>query len=881
MDLAPGAMLEHYRLAEKIGEGGMGVVWRAQDMTLGRDVAIKILPEIFAGDAERLARFEREAKVLASLNHPNIAAVYGLHQAGGCRFLVMELVPGEDYARRVKSGPLSIDEALRVAGQVAEALEAAHALGVVHRDLKPANIKSEADGRVKVLDFGLAKALEGDGPSGDLSMSPTLTHRATQAGVILGTAAYMSPEQARGRSVDRRADVWAFGVVLYELLTGQRLFEGETVSDTLAGVLKTEPDWSALPPATPAPIRRLLRRCLQKDPRRRLRDIGDAGLEIEQALAGPAPEDAVPAPAVVAAAAPAAGGSRRLILGVGLVAVLAAAAAGMMAGRSGGAGVTAPPLRKYEIEVANLDVDGAHRPVISPDGRQLIYYTVGKMWLRNLADLEAREVEAGDKSTYPFWSADSATIGFFRDGRIWKLSIAGGQATAICSLPGQIAGGAGGAWRADGSLVFSLATGPLYEVPPRGGDPRPLLEPREGLETDFHEPSLLPDGRSLVFAVHGKEGIDSIETLVDGKRTVLLQMKSHSFAHPAWSPTGHLLYRRFGTGSGLWAAPFSKETQELAGEPFLAAADAALPSVANDGTLALQYGQLGRRRLVWIDRSGQITATVGQPQEGMQNVRLSPDGTRVAVSAQEAENRDIWVHDLERGTKTRLTRATGPDFGPDWFPSGGRLAFGRATGAGPPEIFFLAADGTGEEERVTTGGNVNVSPDGKFLAHTLGAPAEADLMVFPLEGDRKPSERVRTPFGETRPQISPDGRFLAYQSDESGRPEVYVRSFPSGAGRWQVSANGGLRPRWSRKGGELFFVAGDDLMVVPVQTEPTLELGTATRLFSGRALNLADMSDYDVSPDGRRILGVQREADAVLPRVTIVQSWFREFAPGP
>ena len=875
MDLASGTSLAQYRLAEKIGEGGMGVVWRAQDTTLGRDVAIKVLPEIFALDPERLERFAREAKILASLSHPNVAAIYGLHESGGIRFLAMELVPGEDLARRLERGALPLDEALHLARQMAEALEAAHDSGVVHRDLKPANVKVSPDGRVKVLDFGLARAFEADTAGGAPSLSPTLTQRATRAGVILGTAAYMSPEQARGRSVDRRADIWSFGVVLFEMLTGGRLFEGETVSDTLASVLKTEPAWDTLPAATPVPIRRLLRRCLQKDPRRRLRHVGDAILEIDQALAGPAPEDeAIPAPAP-AAAAPAAGGWRLLVPIV--VTAAMAAAAGLFGSRFLQRESPTLPLRKFEIPVEHLDTEPNRRPLISPDGATLLYFADGRLWLRGLSELKPRPLATGDRSSYPFWSPDAAMVGFFRDGKLWKAPIAGGEAVVVCTLPNAPVGGTGGAWRPDGTIVFSTGSGSLYEVPARGGDARVLHDVDLKVESDFHDPHVLPDGRTLVFVVHRQEGADTIAALVNGRRKVLLQMKEQRFSYPTWSPSGHLIYRRTGSGGGIWAAPFSADKVALTGEPFLVAADAGEPSAGADGSLAYFAGEGSRMHLAWVDRAGQVEGTVGQSQEGIVRPRVSPDGTRVAVSALEVENRDIWIHDLARGTKTRLTFDATPENNPAWTPAGDRVLFSRTESPGA-NIYIQAADGSGTAEKIAEGFGGRVSRDGRMMAYDIGLMGHADLMTLDLHGDRTPSRRVETPAAELCPEISPDGQYLAYQSNESGHEEIYVHRFPSGEGRWQVSATGGTLPRWSPKGNELFFVADDDLMVVDVQTQPAFRLGTPKKLFSGRPLNLSSMSDYDVSPDGRRILVVQREGSATVPRITAVQNWYREFA---
>jgi eukaryotic-like serine/threonine-protein kinase len=871
----------------------MGVVWKAHDTTLGRDVAVKFLPDVFAGDAERLGRFEREAKLLASLNHPNIAALYGLHAAGGTRFLSMELVPGEDLASRLaRADGLPVEEALPIARQVAEALEAAHESGIVHRDLKPANIKVTDDGRVKVLDFGLARVFEAETRSGDLSLSPTITQRATQAGVIMGTAAYMSPEQARGRSVDRRADIWAFGVVLYELLTGRRLFDGETVSDTIAAVLRSDPDWSALPGATPPAVRRLLRRCLQRDPRRRLRDIGDARVEIEEALAGgPGGASGIASgwdlrPEEMAAGTAAAAGATRAdarppAARLAMVALAATALAG------GGAFVAArmlapvaapPPLRKFEITVENLDIVGGRPPVISPDGSSLLYYADGKLWLRRLGDLKAREVAGGERSSNAFWSSDGAMVGFLRDGKVWKVALAGGESAALASLPGAIVGGAGGAWRPDGSVVLSTGTGPAYEIPARGGDPHVLMEPIKGEETDFHEPHLLPDGRGLVFVVHRSEGTDTIGALVDGKRKVLLRIKEQRFARPQYALSGHLIYERFGgSGAGIWAAPFSLSTMEITGDPFLVVSEGTYPSVAGDGTLAYFAGVGGRELIVSVDRSGKV-ATFGQPQAGMIQPAVSPDGGRVAVSAEESGNRDIWIHDLARGTRTRLTFDPATELTPTWMPDGKRILFARIEGKGS-FLYLVPADGTGAPEMITQGYAPTVSSDGGLLAYNLGNQGLADVLFLRLDGDRTPSPRVATPHAELWPRISPDGRYLAYSSNESGRFEIYIRRFPTGEGRWQVSAEGGSRPRWSARGDELFFSAGDDILAVEVQTSPTIRLGSPRKILSGRPLNLASINEFDIMPDGGHIIGLQREAGAVTPRITLVQSWAREFEP--
>jgi serine/threonine-protein kinase len=688
MTLESGQMLAHYRLVEQIGEGGMGVVWKALDTTLDREVAVKVLPDEFAGQAERLARFEREAKLLASLNHPHIAAIYGIHESAGKRFLAMELVPGEDLSQRLTAGPLAVAEALPLALQMAAALEAAHENGVIHRDLKPANIKisggpshglpvSTAAGsvrpgssvagsgpgasasagtvpgvgvtgstNVKILDFGLAKALEESAPATDVTQSPTLTVAATQAGVILGTAAYMSPEQARGLAADRRADIWAFGVVLFEMISGKRLFSGATVSDTLAAVLRAEPQFDDLPATASPGLRRLLRRCLDKDPRRRLQSMGEARIALEDIVSGREETGAV-MPAA-AAAPPRRLSPVSLLTGLVLGAVLATTAFWALR--------PAPPeprLRKIALPLAGDDSGLNAEPVISPDGTQIIFRSERALWVRRLDQWESRKLEGTEDAESPFWSPDSLWLGYGKDGKLWKFSLEGGQATTLCDLPSDYGSGA---WLPDGTLLFAPNAGPLYAVSEKGGDPRIYLDIEEGKVSDYHEPHVLPGGRGIVTVAHRRpEGADTLELVVDGERRTLLQLPQTWLGYPTYSASGHLLYERTRSNDGIWAVPFSLETLELTGEPFMAVAGGSVPTVSGDGTLVHLMGASGLFEMVWADRDGSVGEVVGQRQERIWSPVLSPDGRRVAVSGVENNNSDIWIHDLERGTKTRLT----------------------------------------------------------------------------------------------------------------------------------------------------------------------------------------------------------------------------------
>jgi len=520
MSLGAGTRLGQYEIVGLLGAGGMGEVYRARDPRLGRDVAIKVLPEAFAKDAERLARFEREARVLASLNHPGIAAIYGFGQAEGTRFLVMEL-----EGRNLR-GPVEIEDAVGIARQMCEALEAAHEKGIVHRDLKPANIKITPAGKVKLLDFGLAKACMGEGPGGDPAHSPTLSLAMTHAGMILGTAAYMSPEQARGRAVDRRTDVWAFGCVLYELLAGKQAFGGDDVTEALAAVVRGEPNWGALPQATPPHLRRLLERCLQKDPAKRLRDIGDAGLELE-------------APPERLAFTPA----RRHVLVLGAVLVLVAALAALAAWMLKPSTLEAP-LRKLELASGKVQPAYGSPIGMAPDGRKIAYVSGNRLWIREFDQFEPRQVAGSEGASRPFWSPDSALVAWMAGDKIWKAPAGGGQSVIVCAVPRTTSEAGGGAWQPDGKILFTTGSSGFLEVSAQGGDPRPLLEPNPESELNFHHPSSLPEGRGLVFILHRKVGVDTLAVFSGGKHKQLLQLPGQRLTNPVYSPTGHLLYYR-------------------------------------------------------------------------------------------------------------------------------------------------------------------------------------------------------------------------------------------------------------------------------------------------------------------------------------------------
>jgi len=886
MTLSPGSTLAHYRLAQPIGQGGMGVVWRATDSTLGRDVAIKVLPEIFASDAERLARLEREARLLASLNHPHIASIYGFHSEGAVRFLAMEIVEGEDLSQRIGYGPIGQSEVLRIAHQIALALEHAHERGIVHRDLKPGNVKLTADGQVKVLDFGLAKALEDEPASGTdsptmIEHSPTITGRMTGANILIGTAAYMAPEQARGRRADRRADIWAFGVVLMEMLTNRRLFEGETISDTLASVLKSELDWSSLPPETPQRIRRLLRRCLERDPMKRLRDIGEARITLEEAMSGAADESA-------AATAPKQGLLRPLAFAAGGLVVGALAIA--IIGSATKPPANEPPLRRFHLSLPEGDKGQPLEPQLSPDGTKMVYLFGNKIWLQDLDALEPKPLVTEPGAHRPFWSPDGKFVGFLTGSRIMKVAVAGGGSQLVCDTRKSFSGGSGASWGPDDLIAFSHAesTG-LQQVPARGGDPRLLLKP-DSTESDFHEPHILPGGRGIVFGAHKLgAGVDNLSLWADGKRKTILTVPEHWLYDPVYSPTGHILYRRNAPSPGIWAVPFSLSRLEATGEPFLVAEDASFPSLSNEGTLGYYAGHSGDvTQLVWINRDGRGLGPIGDSKMNAgATVSVSPDGKRVARMEEESENNDIWIYDTARGTRSRLTFDPGMEAGAAWSPDGTTIAYIASpqgcSGLHCWKIVTRAANGTGGVDSIGSGAWPAFSPDGRYVTWSQfqANGARWDLMAVDLTGDRAP---VLVLSGNPRiagATIAPQGDYIAYMSIESGEWELYLTRFPSGEGKWQVSIAGGQWPQWNAAGDKICFLQGDDVMEVDVSRGTAPALGTPRKLFTRPALGdlgFGIARGFAMTRDGSRFVIMQPEGGGkTVKGVTVVQSWFKEF----
>ncbi|MEO6461773.1 MAG: protein kinase, partial [Candidatus Eisenbacteria bacterium] len=734
--LEPGSVLGHYRLESKIGQGGMGVVWRAVDTTLGRAVALKFLPEAMTRDAEHVARFDREARVLAALHHPGIASIFGFESAGDTRFLVMELAEGTTLAERLLRGPLPVPEAIDVGRQVATALEAAHERGIVHRDLKPQNVQVDAGGGVKLLDFGLARAWAVEpGPEASPADSPTISALLTSPAVILGTAAYMSPEQARGRPVDRRADIWAFGVLLFEALTGGRLFAGETVSDTIAAVLRREVPWNELPAATPPSVRTLLERCLERDARQRLRDIGEARIVLERAEREPK-----------LGAAPAIGPTprrdRRVLAGLALA--LAVGAAVTWAALSLGRPPAAPlPVRRFE-----LPRPGAQpmlSPVVSPDGTMAAYLSGGRIWLQPLDQFEPRDLAAAGAVTRLFWSPDSKWIGTLAGAEIGKLPVSGGAAQVLSrtATPFPSSGGAG--WNAKGSIVASHATEDgIFEVSDGGGNPRTLVLPDTTRETDFHEPSVIPGGRGILAVVHRKEGRDEIILLRGTQRTVLLRQPGITLSGPVWSPSGHVVYTHESAPPEIWALPFSAERGRATGEPFQVAAGASDVSVSADGSLLYLERRTTGLQFTWVDRDGSVLDTLGSLTAGHQGqFALSPDGSRVLAALRGDDGGHLWLFDSRRGTRSRFTPEATSATAPAWSADGAYVTYQMAERIPPPtaDLWWALgrrADGGGNVDTLGRGAIAPVlTPDGRHVIYSAGISGsqQRQLRIAPRDGD--------------------------------------------------------------------------------------------------------------------------------------------------
>jgi serine/threonine-protein kinase len=832
----PGSFIGPYRIDSLLGVGGMGEVYRAHDPKLNRNVAIKILPSAFATDPDRLARFKREAQVLASLNHPNIAGIHGFEDSGGVHALVLELVDGPTLADRLARGPIEIDEALAIARQIADALEAAHEQGIIHRDLKPANIKVRDDGTVKVLDFGLAKLADpmGAGVPGGASMtqSPTITTPAmTAAGMILGTAAYMAPEQARGRTVDKRADIWAFGVVVYEMLTGRRAFEGEDVSITLAAVMMKDPDWQALPPSVPGNLRLLLRRCIEREPKRRLRDIGEARVQIEDLLNGAHEPSSMPTPL------PASAPWRVLPWTIAGAAIVALTLALAMWAPWRSAQLKAPVRLEAGLgaDVSLVTGNVGTSAVLSPDGRTLVFAGqqngMARLYARRLDQLQASPLSGTDGAASPFFSPDGQWVAFFAEGKLKKIAMTGGAAVTLCSIPAL----RGGWWADDGTITLTTSSDPggyVMRVSAAGGTPERLTNPGEN-EITQRWSQMLPGGKAVLFMGSNTTGgtYDDanivVQALPAGPRKIVVR-GGH---YPRYVPSGHLLYLHEDT---LFAIPFDVNRLDVAGQPVpvlegvsSAGGGGGQFAASADGTLVYRSGLSAGSAspISWMDRDGNLAVLRARAAD-WSNPQFSPDGRRLAMDIDDGTQTEIWVYDWERGTLSRLTSGPGSKGNPVWTPDGSRIVF-RWNQAGSWSLFWQRADGTGEVQRLTeprasfpVAGSWH--PSGKFLLFTeVDAQTNRDILILPMDGNEtsgwkpgQPTVFLKTSADEQSPVFSPDGRWIAYHSNETGRNEIYVRPFPGPGGKWQISNAGGRYPMWSHADRVLLFDSFDQHVMV-------------------------------------------------------------------
>jgi eukaryotic-like serine/threonine-protein kinase len=904
--LTSGLRIGPYEVVAPLGAGAMGEVYRARDTKLNREVALKVLPALFERDPDRLARFTREAQLLAMLNHPNIAAIYGLEESNGAQVLVLELVDGPTLGERIALGPIPLAEVLIIARQIAEALEAAHDKGIIHRDLKPANITITANGVVKVLDFGVAKVWEG-APESALSRSPRLTASDVGAGTIVGTPAYMSPEQARGQPLDRRTDVWSFGCVIFEMLTGRAPFAGDTISDTLAAILDREPDPTTLPADTPAPIRRLLRRCLEKNRERRLDSASDARLEIDDAVAFPAADTlalaATPFLRVTPVAIAALAGLTVIVALVAWILMRAVPAVPVLPAR-----FAIVPTPGLPLNVSGLDRDLA----LSPDGRRLVYRAGGSntagspLMVRAIDRLDAQPVADVRLAYAPFFSPDNRWIGFFENTELKKVSIAGGPAITLCQFSGRPLGAS---WGDDNTITFATnapRTG-LWRVSADGGEPTVMttVDPAQH-EGTYSFPSVLPFGRGVLFTMATASQADSSVAVLDlksGQRKTLIRGGGDA----QYVETGHLI---FAAAGALRAVRFDPVRLEVLGDPvtvvdhvMMKPTGAANYAVSRAGTLVYIGDGLSElatpRALLWVDRKGHEEPT-GAPLRAYGTPRLSPDGTRVAAEIYD-QNTDVWIWDFAQETLRRLTFDSGGAGMSVWTPDGRQVIF-ESGSSGMPNVYTQAADGTGTVDRLSTSATpqwpTSIAPGGTWLAGFELRPRTVSNIIFlPLtravvRPSSNPAPGVSQspvePLAETRfkgamADFSPNGRYLAYQSEESGRSEIYVRPFPRvDNGRWQVSTAGGTRPVWARSGRELFYLdASNALTAVPVGTsEPTISIGSPAKVFDTKYAEPNPSRHYDVSADGQRFLMLKASAtgdpNATPASIVLVEHWFEE-----
>ncbi len=858
----------------------MGEVYRAEDTRLSREVAIKVLPEQFTQDPQRLARFEREAKLLASLNHPNIAAIHSFEHSDDIHFLVLELVPGETLAERVAKGPLPVEEALEVCRQIAEGVEAAHEKGVIHRDLKPANVKVTPEGKVKILDFGLAKAFEGEVPVTDISQSPTLTEEMTRAGVIMGTAAYMSPEQARGKTVDKRADIFAFGAVLYELLTGKRAFQGETITETLGAIIHKEPDWATLPESTPSIIQVLLRQCLQKDPDSRLRDIADFQALSEATLAPVEPISAAQPPLW----------KKGIPWGIAAIALVIA-------------GITVWNLRMSSIPQPlthmvltlpsgeALGTPGHQVVALSPDSAHLVYVANQQLYLRAMDQPESRPIPGTEGGEGPFFSPDGQWLGFFTIDGLKKVSINGGAPLSLSDVTHIH----GASWDTDDNIIFAPNSGDrgLFRISAAGGEPVALTTPDPNKGEIRHSwPQILPGDEAVLFTVLSGGNWDNsqivVEQIEERERSVLIEGGTHA----RYVPTGHLVFAR---GNTLMAVPFDLARLEVTSGPvpivegvmYVSGTGTAQFSFSDLGSLVYVEGEGGTApgKPVWVDRNGDVVESIVEDAlEFPRYPRISPDGRRLAITTGQGNAGGLWIYDLG-GQPPYPLSLEGMNGQPVWTPDGSKVAFSFGTPIG--DLFWIPADGSTLEPEPLLEDSTrhqfpeSWTPDGQELIFVqLDANGANDIMAVSQNGG-EPRLVVQTQHSASTPgerggvaSLSPDSRWLAYVSAVTGEPEIWIRPYPGPGAPVRISPSGGLEPVWSRDGHELYYLEGSKMMAVKIEAQPELRPQSPELLFDGNYFH-QNRPSYDVATDGRFLM-IQPMITEQETRIHVVLNWFEE-----
>jgi serine/threonine protein kinase len=889
MALLTGSQLGPYQIVAPLGVGGMGEVYRAHDSRLRREVAIKVVPEATAHDAVRMARFAREAQFLAALNHPNIGSIYGFEESSTMLALVMELVEGPTLADRIAQGPIPVEDALPILKQIAEALEYAHDRGIVHRDLKPANIKIKPDGTVKVLDFGLAKALSDDINPTNISNSPTLTAAATKAGLILGTAAYMAPEQARGKAVDRRADIWSFGAVAFEMLTGKMAFKGDTVSDTLAAVIRGEPEWTFLPASVPNEIQQLIRRCLNKEPRQRLQSIGEARIAIENVMesrTAPMKGPSISAASISAATPEKENRALKILAGCGLAALLIAA--GFLVANLLHSGSTREnlPIRFAILPPPGTSLNSVLRTVaISQDGSRIALSASSsdgpRLYLRDMNSASSIPIAGAEGAVNPVFSPDGRWLAFFAAGKLKKISLDGGAPVVVAD---GITSPKGLSWGTDHNIYFAPSlSSAILRVSDSGGPPQAAtkLQADKGELADF-SPDVLPDGKTLLFTAFSGGNMDDgalvAQKIGSDERKVIVAKgaDAHFFA------PNHLLYVR---GGNLMIAEFNTGKLETTGSPAVVVQDVLMQpatglaqyDVSSSGTLIYVNGgkQAVENSLVLAEHDAKVQPLPVKPNL-YESPRFSPDGKLLALTVR-LPDPDIWVYDMERGALRRITFAPGEDELPVWSPDGKRIAFASN---GRQQAFMVAVDGSGQEERLMKNEShfhlQSWSPDGKIIAYErLGSSGQYEIWMLPLDGDRKPYPYLVSQFHVSQPAFSKDGNWLAYTSNESGRSEVYVQRFPGPGEKIQVSTDGGNHAVWSRDGKQLVYENAGTLWATEVLLSP-FRVGKSRVLYQGDIWNDAAGPNYALAPGGHRIVVVERIKDPEGGNVKVVVNWNQE-----